>query len=71
MNGGISELCNVVKRLPLMHADLFEVPDFSTKNRTHCKFLEMKRLPVGSPSSSGGAVDGTRTRDPRRDRPVL
>ena len=48
MKGGISELCNIVKRLPAMHTDLFEVPDSSTKNRLHGKASEMKKLPKGS-----------------------
>ena len=45
MRGGISELCNIVKRLPTMQTNLFEVPDFSTKNRLHHKASKMKKAP--------------------------
>ena len=37
----------------------------------HASYTELREIYVDMPFRSNGGADGTRTRDPRRDRPVF
>ena len=62
--------CSPIRRLSIHCIVAAAVNNSDNRNCQLAKLVDKKNAPLGAFAVSGG-VDGTRTRDPRRDRPVF